>query len=471
MSSFVVKNNAESLVVDNPLGAGVTTLNVTAGQGVNFPSTFPFLITIWDDVTYPDPTDDVGMEICRCTGRSTDALTIVRDQEGTGDSAHTQGERVAMLITAGIFNDATYGALTKLDGITAGAIADIVEDTSPQLGGILDSNSKQIRWSKGSDVASANGLTLGDDGNYFDITGTTSITSIVTKAIGTVVVLHFDGILALTHNATDLILPGGANITTASGDEATFVEYATGDWRCTSYTKASGVSVVEGDYKPGGTDVAIVDGGTGQGTAQAAIDALSQVSGATNEHVFTKDTGTGNATWKAATGAPGSKASIWLGAEGAYLPATNPAALVEVAGATVYGGWSYLAFDDTTSEHAVWRVPMPDYDGGNIVVRGFAKVATSPATPKDLQYNILTIGLTDSEEFNAASTSDTGVNLTLLIDASGLPAKIWEQTATIDPANVAADDLMVIELARDVASDDLPGDGQLVGILLEYTKT
>lgn len=49
-----------------------------------------------------------------------------------------------------------------------------------------------------------------------------------------------------------------------------------------------------------GTDLAITEGGTGQSTAQTAIDALSAVSGATNEHVLTKDTGTGQATWKAA---------------------------------------------------------------------------------------------------------------------------------------------------------------------------
>ena len=46
----------------------------------------------------------------------------------------------------------------------------------------------------------------------------------------------------------------------------------------------------------------IAHGGTGQSTAQAAIDALSAVGAATNEHVLTKDTGTGNAIWKVATG-------------------------------------------------------------------------------------------------------------------------------------------------------------------------
>ncbi|KKK55168.1 hypothetical protein LCGC14_3077300, partial [marine sediment metagenome] len=49
-----------------------------------------------------------------------------------------------------------------------------------------------------------------------------------------------------------------------------------------------------------GTTVAVNQGGTGQTTAQAAIDSLSAVSGATNEHVLTKDTASGNAIWKVA---------------------------------------------------------------------------------------------------------------------------------------------------------------------------
>lgn len=104
----------------------------------------------------------------------------------------------------------------------------------------------QINETKGADVASANALKLGGDGNYFDITGTTAITSINTLGIGTVICLHFDGVLVLTHHATDLILPSGANITTSAGDEAIFIEYATGDWRCIVYTKADGTAVVGG---------------------------------------------------------------------------------------------------------------------------------------------------------------------------------------------------------------------------------
>jgi hypothetical protein len=128
----------------------------------------------------------------------------------------------------------------SIANLSTSGIDDIVEDTTPQLGGTLDSNSKQIRWSKGSAVVAIAALVLGTDGNYFDITGTTSITSIATLAVGTVVKLHFDAALTLTHHATNLILPGEANITTAAGDEAEFIEYATGNWRCTNYSAIAG---------------------------------------------------------------------------------------------------------------------------------------------------------------------------------------------------------------------------------------
>jgi len=99
---------------------------------------------------------------------------------------------------------------------------------------------------KGSDISSATSLTLGKDGNQFDVTGTTTITSIATQGIGSYVTLHFDSALTFTHDSADLILPGAANITTATGDIAVMYEYASGDWRCVSYTKASGAAVVAG---------------------------------------------------------------------------------------------------------------------------------------------------------------------------------------------------------------------------------
>ena len=51
-----------------------------------------------------------------------------------------------------------------------------------------------------------------------------------------------------------------------------------------------------------GTTIAITNGGSGQTTQQAAINALTNVAAATNEFVLTKDTATGDAIWKAAAG-------------------------------------------------------------------------------------------------------------------------------------------------------------------------
>lgn len=163
-------------------------------------------------------------------------------------------------------------------------------------------------------------------------------------------------------------------------------------------------------------------------------------------------------------------AHIWLGAEGAYLPATNPAVYNEVAGATTYAGWAFLAFDDTTSQTAVWRVPVPGYNGGNIVVKAFSKPQTTPSGNVTLQYNILTIGLANDEEFNEAVLVDTDVNISHSLGTGTHNTHVNIASATIDPSNVAEDDLLVIGLSRDVTSDDLVGNGQLLGILLQYTK-
>lgn len=101
---------------------------------------------------------------------------------------------------------------------------------------------KTTTFKDGGDVASAAALTLGD-GNIFNITGTTAITSIGTKGIGTVVLLRFAGILTLTHHSTDLVLAASANITTAVGDWAIFEEYAVGDWRLVSYQRLAGTAL------------------------------------------------------------------------------------------------------------------------------------------------------------------------------------------------------------------------------------
>lgn len=98
-----------------------------------------------------------------------------------------------------------------------------------------------------------------------------------------------------------------------------------------------------------GTDLSIANGGTGASTAQAAINALSQVSSATNEHVLTKDTTSGDAEWKAipaqtsievGTVLPWPDTTVptgYLECDGSSLSTTTYADLYAVLG-YIYGG-------------------------------------------------------------------------------------------------------------------------------------
>ena len=104
---------------------------------------------------------------------------------------------------------------------TLGALGDLVDDTTPQLGGVLDTNDKAVDFSEGAAVASAATTDIwATDGNTVHITGTTTISSFGTAPrVGAVRWVIFDGVLTLTHGA-NLNLPGSANITTAVGDFA-----------------------------------------------------------------------------------------------------------------------------------------------------------------------------------------------------------------------------------------------------------
>ena len=236
--------------------------------------------------------DQGGVYVATVAGTA-DAITLTPSPAIT---AYAAGQRFAFIASGAnttTVTIATSGLATRAvtkEGATALVAGDIIsgalvivqdDGTRYQLvsvGGVATKHgantfTKTQTWSKGADVASDTAVTLGADGNYFDITGTTAITSLATKGIGTVVKLHFDGILTLTHHSTDLILPGAANITTAAGDEAEFIEYATGDWRCTKYQKASGLAVVS----PSQTIVQVIHSTTagsagGSGTDLMAFD-------------------------------------------------------------------------------------------------------------------------------------------------------------------------------------------------------
>lgn len=103
---------------------------------------------------------------------------------------------------------------------------------------VLAMSASILKTAKGADVASATTTTLGDDGNFFDITGTTTITSVTAKTAGTVVILQFDGILTFT-DGSNLKLNG--NMTTAAESTITLVSDGT-NWYEVARTGASAIA-------------------------------------------------------------------------------------------------------------------------------------------------------------------------------------------------------------------------------------
>ena len=105
------------------------------------------------------------------------------------------------------------------------------------------SPSNYIQTEKGGDIASANPLVIDTDGDYFDVTGTANFAS-MTVAADRQFTLQFDGVLTMTHHATNLDLPGEANVTTAAGDVAVFQSTGANTVQCIAYTKADGTAIV-----------------------------------------------------------------------------------------------------------------------------------------------------------------------------------------------------------------------------------
>jgi len=130
-------------------------------------------------------------------------------------------------VTTGIVNaDIDASAAIANSKLNLATVAQNVSFTGTVgLAGVVTLTSKIFKFAKGADVASAAGtITLGEDGNFFDITGTLAITSITAKAAGTNVILQFDSTASLV-DASNLKLNG--NFVGATGSTIQLVSDGT----------------------------------------------------------------------------------------------------------------------------------------------------------------------------------------------------------------------------------------------------
>jgi len=138
--------------------------------------------------------------------------------------------------------------------------------------------------SKSSSIASAATVDLSTaTAAFVHITGSTGpITSFGTVQSGTRRVLVFDSTPTITHDATSLILPTGANIVAAAGDCAVFISEGSGNWRCVSYQRASGQSLAGSGSTAGKHSIPIMAGSMSP-SATGGCASLATIASAANQ--------------------------------------------------------------------------------------------------------------------------------------------------------------------------------------------
>lgn len=98
-----------------------------------------------------------------------------------------------------------------------------------------------INYNKGNDISSSSPNLALSNGNYFVVTGTSTITSFGTIQAGSMRYMTFASALTIT-NSSNMILPGGVDLKTNPGDSALFVSLGGGVWRCINYFSTVNVS-------------------------------------------------------------------------------------------------------------------------------------------------------------------------------------------------------------------------------------
>lgn len=134
-------------------------------------------------------------------------------------------------------NLVSWGSGTKYVGVGLLGLTDL-DDTN--LGRLLE------LILRGAETAVASAGTcdiLGAATPRVEITGTTTITSFGTGT-NKIRFVRFSGVLTLTHDGTSLILPNGANITTAAGDTCIVVSDGSSNARVMAYQRADGTPII-----------------------------------------------------------------------------------------------------------------------------------------------------------------------------------------------------------------------------------
>lgn len=158
------------------------------------------------------------------------------------------------------------------------------------------------RLNKQATIASATTTDLGTSAsNIVSISGTTTITSFGSSAsVGNpLYFLTFEDALLLTYNGTSLILPTGANVTTAAGDTCVAQYLGSGNWKIVSYSRASGSPLGGAGVVRGSISGFLPSSIAGTSTTASLTVSAGQAANSTAATYITKNTTT---SWAVSNG-------------------------------------------------------------------------------------------------------------------------------------------------------------------------
>lgn len=155
----------------------------------------------------------------------------------------------------------------------------------------------------------------------------------------------------------------------------------------------------------------------------------------------------------------------------AYLPATNPAAPVQVAGTNfpVPG----LAFDATTQETAYFRFPAVSYGSGNVTVTvdWYADTASANGITFGASLAAVTQN-TDTQDIEAKAFATENTASDTHLGTTGQRLHTFDITVS-NLDSIAAGDDVTLRLRRVPAdaSDTMTGDAIVTRVIVSYSDT
>lgn len=295
-------------------------------------------------------------------------------------------------------------------------------------------------FSNGTDNSGGATITLGDGRSFNLITSTTAITAFAftDDVTGRQATIRFNTVRTLTHNATSLILPTGANITTAVGDICQVESRGSGNFRVNFYQRADGTALT----------------GSGSGITALTGDVTASGSGsvaATLANIPTTATMAGKvtATNIAAPSTPSAGATaIYVDSTSKNLAAKNDAGTVnhgvQTRTATTSNWIRSIADDGSTT---ISQPSTSDISGlGSIATQAASSVAITGGTITGLGSPS---GSSDAATKGYVDTATTGIQwkapVVAATTANGTLSTAYANGQTIDGITLATGDRILIK--------------------------